>query len=48
MEQSPLSAKALLQYIDQQIESGNYSDSVHKIKLMTAREVIEKILRSEL
>jgi hypothetical protein len=47
MEQSPLSAKALLQYIDQQIESGNYSDSVHKIKLMTAREVIAKILRSE-
>ena len=38
------SSKELLEHIDNKIYQGNYLDSVHKIKLITAREMIQKIL----
>ena len=47
MNSKQLSAKELLEFINNLIETGQYNDSEHKIKLMTAQEVIEKILRSE-
>jgi hypothetical protein len=47
MNSKQLSAKELLELINNIIETGKYNDSVHKIKLMTARDVIEKILESE-
>jgi len=42
------SAKELLTYIEKKIENGDYKDSVHKITLMTTRNVIQKILEEEL
>lgn len=42
------SAKELLIYIEKKIENGDYKDSVHKITLMTTRNVIQKILEEEL
>jgi hypothetical protein len=47
MDSKQLSAKELLGFINNLIETGQFNDSVHKIKLMTAQEVIEKILKSE-
>ncbi|MDA0794089.1 MAG: hypothetical protein O3C13_05665 [Bacteroidetes bacterium] len=47
MDKNSLSAQELLHHIEQKIQSGNYNDSVHKIKLLTAKEVIEKILLTE-
>lgn len=41
------SAQQLLMHIENKIAQGNYNDSVHKIKLMTARDVIRKVLDSE-
>ena len=41
------SARELLRHIENKIAQGNYNDSVHKIKLMTARDVIRKVLDSE-
>ena len=41
-------AKELLIYIEKKIENGDYKDSVHKITLMTTRNVIRKILDDEL
>ena len=41
------SSKELLKHIDNKISQGNYFDSVHKIKLITAREMIQKILDTE-
>ena len=41
-----LSAQALLEQLKQKVTNGHYNDSVHKIKLMTATEVIEKELNS--
>ena len=41
------SSRDLLKHIDSKINQGNYIDSVHKIKLITAREMIQKILDSE-
>ena len=41
------SSKELLEHIDNKISKGNYVDSVHKIKLITAREMIQKILDTE-
>jgi len=41
-----LSAEELLQRIEKDLTEGNYNDSVHKIKLLTAKEVIEKIVRA--
>jgi hypothetical protein len=40
-------AKEILAIIENKIETGQYNDSVHKITLMTARNVIEKILQNE-
>ncbi|MDB4301136.1 hypothetical protein N9926_01505 [Flavobacteriaceae bacterium] len=40
-------AKEILAVIENKIETGQYNDSVHKITLMTARNVIEKILQNE-
>tara|TARA_Y100001935_G_scaffold244083_1_gene236138 strand:- start:276 stop:416 length:141 start_codon:yes stop_codon:yes gene_type:complete len=42
------SAKELLIYIEKKITNGDYKDSVHKITLMTTRNVIQKILEEEL
>jgi len=39
-----LSAQELLQKIEKDLAEGNYNDSVHKIKLLTAKEVVEKML----
>ena len=41
------SSQELLERIDNKISQGNYVDSVHKIKLITAREMIQKILDTE-
>ena len=40
-------AKEILAVIENKIETGQYNDSVHKITLMTAHNVIEKILQNE-
>ena len=45
---SKTSAKELLIYIEKKIKNGDYKDSVHKITLMTTRNVIQKILEEEL
>ena len=45
---SKTSAKELLIYIEKKIKNGHYKDSVHKITLMTTRNVIQKILEEEL
>ena len=42
------SAKELLIYIEKKITNRDYKDSVHKITLMTTRNVIRKILDEEL
>ena len=44
---SKQSAKELLVYIEKKIKNGDYKDSVHKITLMTTRNVIQKILEEE-
>jgi len=41
------SSQELLEHIDNKISQRNYVDSVHKIKLITAREMIQKILDTE-
>ena len=41
------SSQELLEHIENKISQGNYVDSVHKIKLITAREMIQKILDTE-
>ena len=40
--------KNFLIYIEKKIKNGDYKDSVHKITLMTTRNVIRKILEEEL
>jgi hypothetical protein len=47
MDFETTSAKDLLVHIEKIIQEGNYIDSVHKIKLMTTRDMIKKILQSE-
>jgi len=42
-----LSAQDLLRHIQQKIDSEDYNDSVHKITLITARDVIAKVLRTD-
>ena len=44
---SKQSAKELLVYIEKKIQNGDDTDSVHKITLMTTRNVIRKILEEE-
>jgi hypothetical protein len=41
------SSRDLLKHIENKINQENYFDSVHKIKLITTREMIQKILDSE-
>lgn len=41
------SAQELLMHIENKIAQGDYNDSVHKIKLMTTRDVIRKVLETE-
>ena len=41
------SAKELLQHIENKIAQKEYKDSVHKITLITTRDVIRKILETE-
>jgi len=39
-----ISLKEAILVLEEKIESGNFNDSVHKIKLMTAREMMIKLL----
>jgi len=39
-----ISLKEAILVFEERIESGNFNDSVHKIKLMTAREMMIKLL----
>ena len=39
-----ISAKELIKIIENRIDNGDYKDAVHKIKLMTTREMILEIL----
>ena len=41
------SAQELLDHIENKIFQKKYKDSVHKITLMTARDVIKKILENQ-
>jgi hypothetical protein len=40
-------AQELLIHIENKIAQRDYIDSVHKIKLMTTRDVIRKVLETE-
>lgn len=42
-----LTVKGLLDKIDAKLNSGDVMDSVHRIKLITTREMIEKVLRED-
>lgn len=39
-----ISAQKLIKIIENRIDNGDYKDAVHKIKLMTTREMILEIL----
>jgi hypothetical protein len=39
-----ISAQELIKIIEYRIDNGDYKDAVHKIKLMTTREMILEIL----
>ena len=39
-----ISAQELIKIIENRIDNGDYKDAVHKIKLMTTREMILEIL----
>jgi len=41
------SAQELLLHLENKIAQGDSKDSVHKIKLMTTRDVIRKVLETE-
>lgn len=47
MDPKTPTAQELLELLESKLAHGHYNDSVHKIKLMTARDVIKKILDSE-
>ena len=47
MDHETISAKALLEHIEKILEKENYIDSVHKIKLMTTRDMIKKMLQND-
>ena len=42
-----LTAQELIELLEHKLAHGHYNDSVHKIKLMTTRDVIKKILETE-
>ena len=39
-----LTAQELIMELDKRISGGNFKDSVHKIKLMTAKEMILEMI----
>jgi hypothetical protein len=47
MNHEKISAKALLEHIEKMLEKENYIDSVHKIKLMTTRDMIKKMIQND-
>jgi hypothetical protein len=47
MDHEKISAKVLLEHIEKMLEKENYIDSVHKIKLMTTRDMIKKMLQND-
>ena len=44
MQNNTLTAQQLLDLINGKINTGDYKDAVHKIKMMTARDMINEIL----
>tara|TARA_B110000046_G_scaffold117808_1_gene124624 strand:- start:3473 stop:3613 length:141 start_codon:yes stop_codon:yes gene_type:complete len=44
MQNNSLSAQQLLELFNKKIEIGDYKDTVHKIKMMTTRDMINEIL----
>jgi hypothetical protein len=44
MQNNTLTAQQLLDLINEKINTGGYKDAVHKIKMMTARDMINEIL----
>ena len=46
MQNNTLTAQQLLDLINEKINTGDYKDAVHKIKMMTARDMINEILMS--
>lgn len=47
MDHEKISAKVLLEHIEKMLEKENYIDSVHKIKLMTTRDMIKKMIQND-
>jgi len=47
MKNKTITAEELLNHITHKINTGNFTDSVHKIKLVTTQEMIQKILGEE-
>tara|TARA_S200000501_G_scaffold354597_1_gene375429 strand:- start:744 stop:878 length:135 start_codon:yes stop_codon:yes gene_type:complete len=41
---SNISAKELIKIIENRIDNGDFRDAVHKIKLMTTREMVLEII----
>ena len=44
MQNNTLSAQQLLELFNKKIETGDYKNAVHKIKMMTARDMIYEVL----
>lgn len=42
-----ITVKELLQKIESKLDSGDVRDSVHQIKLITTKEMIEKVLKDD-
>ena len=47
MDPKTPTAQELLELLESKLAHGHYNDSVHKIKLMTTRDVIRKVLETE-
>ncbi|MBT6567853.1 MAG: hypothetical protein HN591_01860 [Flavobacteriales bacterium] len=45
--QADSSLQDLLTELDQRLTQGQYNDSVHKIKLLTTQETIQRLLNEE-
>jgi hypothetical protein len=48
MTTKQLTVLEFLAHLDEKLRTGDYQDSVHKIKLLTCREMIIKIMQTEL
>jgi hypothetical protein len=44
IKKSNFTVQQLIEILENRIKSGDFKDSVHKIKLMTAREVIMEMV----